>query len=244
MVYRKLLVSTQRIHLSCFRVNSCLHLYIIYTSILRVCRLVSAEALDVLYGENEFAFTHTYFNPAPILDRFSAANMRRIRKLGIDHQCFLYGINIDPGYEYGSDWGADSVDSDVDTASDDGLIPDEYERYVAPAKVKLQPNVWRPILANLTSLTITLTLECCSPRYDEYIISDVKEVKDRCRQKIKEALEFYGIHVPASVKVHRRVRCEDHECFCSVKERKCNRIQRYIKAVWVGDSEAGKSDEA
>jgi hypothetical protein len=86
MVYRELLVSRHRIHLHCFlpeKIN-CMHSRITYTCILRACHQMTSEALDVLYGENNFVFT-VFIDQPIIMDYFSRANLLRLRKLSIEH---------------------------------------------------------------------------------------------------------------------------------------------------------------
>jgi hypothetical protein len=110
---------------------------------------------------------------------------------------------------------------------------------LAPRRVQgLQPDIWRPILANLTDLTILITVACCSEVWfaDESTISRNTELKAYASREIKKALRSYDDHPSPSAKVHRRVRCADHDCFCSVRNRKCRRIQRFIKALWLGDA--------
>jgi hypothetical protein len=247
MVYRMLLVSRHRIHVECLTKNFCKHRLAISTNILRVCRQIIAEALNVLYGENNFV-TIVYGKPPTIVQSFSPPNLMRLRNLTFAHPCIMHTLDVDPDYENGSDWGGSSIDSaflDSDHESDG-----DHERYLAPMQVDehaLPLSTWRPILANLTRFTIILMVVCCdkhTPLDHQSILAATEELKDYNRREIKKALCFYDLHVPGTVAIHRRVRCDDHACFCSIKDKNCNRIQRYVKELWLGDSKSGKATGA
>ncbi|KAK4150730.1 hypothetical protein C8A00DRAFT_36671 [Chaetomidium leptoderma] len=222
MVYRPLLVSRHRIHLNCLLSweSDCEHRLVVCTQLLRVSRRISNEALGVLYGENDFVFSGDAHieHPWPIiLDHFSQTNQRRLRMLSIEHMCLLRTLDVDPEYEYGSDWDSildrgdadldsePSSDDDDDDGNDDGDGDDDddtnRERVIAPQPPPhLQRNlhVWGPILANLTRLTITLTLVCCHDGNKftrESTIPSVVRAGNHASRAIKKSLRFYDVNV-------------------------------------------------
>ncbi|KAK4119246.1 hypothetical protein N657DRAFT_650344 [Parathielavia appendiculata] len=169
--------------------------------------------------------------------------MRRLRKLDIEHACYLRGLNINPPHEYGSDWGASSVDSDLERSSDDDdIIPGGFEKYLEPIPDRLPLREWSLIFANLTNLTIILAVQCC-PITTTPSSQTSRKSGPWVRAKIKAALQFFDIHVPRST-IHRQVKCENHQCFCAVKNKTCNRIQRFIMELWLEGSNPDKCTEA
>jgi len=245
MVYRELLVSPHRIHLECLRPCEleCFHRVLICTSILRVCRQISNEALDVLYGENEFVLLGDRIEPMVVgPNEISKRNRPRLRMLSMSHWCFVRGINLDPEDGDDSYWIPESDseaedDSSNSYESNHGLgdmwvnLDSSQQFIAAEGPWFLQACEWKPIFENLTRLTITLQVDCC--HWDESIISDDERLNRYMSWKIKMALRFYDVHVPDTVEVHRRVWCRYHKCCCVKERKKCARIRQYVKERWL-----------
>jgi hypothetical protein len=179
MVYRVLLVSGHRIHLECILAKQadCLHRLVVHTPLLRVCHQISTEALNVLYGQNDFVCEGDCL-PSSVVQHFSPENQLRLRMIILTHYCCLRGVDFDPDYLADRDWGLD-FDSDYETDSIVEDVNDNFrsgERLITPGPVwHLEARVWRPIFANLTRFTITLIIDCCD--WDESIISQDEEFK-------------------------------------------------------------------
>lgn len=241
MVYRLLVVSPHRIHLDCFLPTQgrCLHRLVICTPLLRVCRQISTEALNVLYGENEFVCDGDCVPPS-ILKHISQENRLRLRTICITHPCAVRGADLDPEDQDDGDWSVSSG-SDSDSNGYDYLDfgfhnhvnnLESGEQMIAPEDVwHDEPGSWRAIFSNLTRLTITLVVDCCS--LSESLISQDEGFKQYASRTIKRALRFYDENVPDTVTVRCRVWCSMHRCSCVKKKKKCARIQRYVKEVWL-----------
>jgi hypothetical protein len=176
MVYRHLLRAKRRIHLDRFLPKkhwkkTAGHHPDFCTTVLRICRQISFEALPVLYGENKFSVVAVGSYPTVIQRYFSETNRLRLRKLIIIHPCWDY-----------------FVESDDPESNDYNLIDELFEEYgpqlenelygeaeirLLPMPVALNPTTWRPIFANLTSLTIRVTLNCWYYRPEDVDDSEV-----------------------------------------------------------------------
>ncbi|KAG7285871.1 hypothetical protein NEMBOFW57_008165 [Staphylotrichum longicolle] len=235
MIYRMLLVSRRRIHLDCFlpEDTGCSHRLGLYTQVLRVCRQISAEALDVLYGENNFV-SIVYDSTEPVIsEHFLSSNLRRLRILTFVHPCIPHNVNVDYAHDYGSDL------SDVSTGSwDSDSSSSGHERFIAPPPITCLPHHLVSILGNLTRLTLTLTVNCCHcpVHLTESIISNDEGLREYNSLKIENRLSIYEQYLSPTVKVHRRVWCSDHGCRCALKNKSCRRIQSYVKSLWLKDS--------
>lgn len=237
MVYRNLLVSRHRVHLDCIdnyiRVRSghlCRHRLDIHTAVLRVCSQLNAEALDILYGENSFVCKTVFFHPSALPNLISPGNRRRLRTLTIQHLCEIQKLNIDREDEYASDWdGMSDFSWDSNGNDDEG-----QERILAPRPPELFESQWRLVLQSLTSLTLTLIVECCLHQADlSRVLSNNEELNEYALLETKRFMHFYSSHVQPSVKVRHHVWCEDHTCACRFRDEMCAKIQRHVAKQWL-----------
>jgi hypothetical protein len=109
--------------------------------------------------------------------------------------------------------------------------------------VALDPKTWRPIFANLRSLTIRLTLDCWYLRpedVDEVITRD-RLVDDRRSYLLQSVMSFYDSHLPKSLPVRRQVKCGpdqhryDHHRQCTKTNETCAAFREYVEMLWSGD---------
>lgn len=226
MVYRELLVTPHRIYLHCHRHLLCEHRTSLTLGVLRVCRQISNEALDVFYGENDFCFQATPDPQLKILIN-SEANQDRLRRLSIEHPFTTKVVNADPedGTEdFDSDDDITYVTDDDDPARERTLCIDWHSPLV------LRTNGWRPILSRLTQLTIVVTVDCCIHRLRwGSIVSRDKARKDYAARRIKRPLDFYNDRLPTTATVKFGVRCDAHDCLCRLKNQTCANVHKYVK---------------
>jgi hypothetical protein len=227
MVYRHLLVAKRRINLDRLLPakpwKTLGHHPGLYTAVLRVCRQVSAEALTVLYGENKFSVIVFGSRPTLLERHFSEPNRLRLRKLIFLHPCWDYWAGSDDPY-----------------SEDEELISN-----LSTPPVALDLDIWRPIFANLTSLTLRLTVDCDGVTQEELendIISQSSSENRRRGNVIKFAMSFYDSQLPDSLLVRRQVRCGiqqhiyDHDTWpCSKIDRVCCAFRQYVEQLWLGD---------
>ncbi|KAK4033366.1 hypothetical protein C8A01DRAFT_40155 [Parachaetomium inaequale] len=217
-VYRHLLFAVQGIHLWClaYREPTCpdpRHHPNICTTVLKLCRQITDEALSVLYGENTFVFLEYDIDRGTPQLHFPEATLLRIRKLRVVHPC---GLNPYP--------------------PPDGRMP----LAPWPAEPPNSPDIWRSVLANLNSLTLVLSVPCAGITAEEAAEEVARHAANyqAGATAAKAVMNFYQSGVPPSVAVHRRVLCHFNVCPSRSFETvggKCEALHRYIEKIWLGE---------
>lgn len=273
-IYRHIFVVRGEIRLDCFLPAS--HFYLhkwkykenkprckhpahrprINTAVLRLCHQITAEALAVLYGENHFACITLCCLQPVIVQAFSSENLGRVRKLTLEH----YWNHLDsPLREAHNKW----------RIGDHHERSDDWEQFFAgpgsrpvlkASAIAQRPDIWQPIFARLTSLTVALSYYCDFEAHEmtQFFFAFTEHpayetiLKPYQSKVVKHAMSFYDSGLPVGLMVRKEVRCPQHECqvvpeppkvLTEREERAtCDTLCRYVDRVWLHEDESAATE--